>query len=180
MQKIMEQLHQDHVNLARLLNLLKQQLAILESGEEADLFLIIDIADYIRRYSDQVHHPREDQVYRVFSQCNPEATAMVAQLLEEHEILPGITQTFHDMLSSVINAETIVSRQELQDKISHFIDIQTAHMDREENTVFPLIHKTLQASDWQQLSDLTQDMEDPLFGRRVLDRYQNLYEQLAA
>lgn len=178
MHKIMTELHQDHINLARLLSLLDEQVAILAAGDDADLFLINDVADYIRRYSDQIHHPKEDEVYKVFRTCSDTASDLVETLLVEHQSLPNATLEFQKLLDGVINGDAIISRQELQDQIAQFIALEKAHINTEEAGLFPLINSTLQADHWAQVESDMLEHTDPLFGAQVLDRYKALYQLL--
>ncbi|MEN9503542.1 MAG: hypothetical protein RI964_2827 [Pseudomonadota bacterium] len=180
MHKIMTELHQDHVNLARLLTLLDQQVDILAAGDEADLLLITDIADYIRRYSDQIHHPKEDEVYKVFCDHSDAAANVVAALLTEHQHLPNATLEFQKLIDGVINGDAIISRQDLQDKIVQFIALEKAHINTEEASLFPLINNTLQADHWARVESDMLEHTDPLFGAKVLERYQTLYQLISS
>lgn len=175
MHKIMTDLHQDHVNLAKLLTLLEQQADLLATGGEADLLLMTDIADYIRRYSDQIHHPKEDTIYEVFSARSGAAEAVIAGLLLEHQDLPTITQAFQGLLDNVINDSAILSRQELQGKITAFIEAQKAHLNTEEAELFPLINSTLEAADWVAVEQSVEEHSDPLFGHQLMERYRNVH-----
>lgn len=175
MHKIMTDLHQDHVNLAKLLKLLEQQAGLLATGGDADLLLMTDIADYIRRYSDQIHHPKEDAIYRVFSARSDAAEAVVGALLAEHQDLPATTREFQGLLDNVINDSAILSRQELQDKITAFIDAQRAHLNTEEAELFPLINSTLDAADWGAVEQSVEEHSDPLFGHQLMERYRNVH-----
>jgi hemerythrin-like domain-containing protein len=176
MHKIMTELHQDHINLTRLLALLENQVAILAAGEDADLLLMTDIVDYIRRYSDQIHHPKEDEIFRVFSARSADAGEIVASLMDEHQALPVMAQEFQGLLDSLINDTAILSRQALQDKLTAFIAAQQEHLNIEETELFPLINNTLQDADWAAVEQGMQEHGDPLFGSHVLDRYRNLHK----
>lgn len=180
MHHIMTELHQDHINLARLLQLLQQQVTLLADGEDADLPLMSDIADYIRRYSDGVHHPKEDEIYKVLRLHEGAAGLAIDELLTEHQRLPDVTEEFQQLLDGVLNGDAIISRQGLQDKITAFIEHQYDHMNLEEAEVFPLIHNVLQAADWTVVEGNIEVAHDPLFGTHVADRYQTLYQYVSA
>lgn len=175
MHKILAGLHKDHVNLALLLDLLEEQVQLLEAGDDANLWLIIDIADYMARYSDNVHHPKEDKVYEVLSRCTHESSDAVKSLLEQHHQLPKDTLAFHELISGALYSGAIVLRADLVAQINEFIAKQKAHMNLEESTIFPLATKALKASDWAALEKSLLDKEDPLFGAKVTDRYEQLY-----
>ena len=52
--------HAEHVNFARLLNVLEQQLQAFHQDEHPDYALMLDICDYLQNFPDVYHHPRED------------------------------------------------------------------------------------------------------------------------
>ncbi|MEZ5476693.1 MAG: hypothetical protein R3E95_04120 [Thiolinea sp.] len=51
-------------------------------------------------------------------------------------------------------------------------------MNIEESSFFPLINRTLQDQDWAGLEQHILEAKDPLFGARVVERYQELAEAL--
>lgn len=175
MHKLMTELHQDHINLAKLLKLLEQQVETLAAGDDADLIMMSDIADYIRRYADHVHHPKEDEIYRVFQARSAESGGVVSALMVEHQHLPNVTLDFQRLLDGLINDSLILTRQELQDKITAFIEAQNAHLNTEEANLFPLINSTMQDADWAQVEQSMEEHVDPLFGSHILDRYRDLH-----
>ena len=178
MHRIMAELHQDHIHLSRLLNMLDRHVKVLSSNGDPDFHMMIDIVDYIRNYSDLFHHPKEDKVYAIFKLRSNEGINIVEGLLDEHQQIPTVTLEFQQLLDGALNGSIIVSRDELSDKISYFIDIQRKHLNTEEEKLFPLINKTLDASDWIELEDLVPVRSDPLFGEYVEECYENLYSTM--
>jgi len=63
--------HTEHVNFARLLDILKGQLAAFHRGESPNYALMGDILYYMRNFSDRVHHPREDVAYARLAERDP-------------------------------------------------------------------------------------------------------------
>lgn len=179
MHKILADLHQDHINLATLLTLLEEQVKYLAEGYDANLWLILDVADYIGRYSDYVHHPKEDKVYESLSQCTAEGSEAVTKLLAQHHQLPKDTLDFQALIKGALYDDAIVLRDDLVAQINEFIEAQKHHMNLEEGVVFPLVHKHLQANHWQALEKSILNDEDPLFGAKVVERYEQLYAVLS-
>jgi hemerythrin-like domain-containing protein len=177
MHTLLHELHKDHINLASLLNILTTQVDLLALGEEADLWLMADIADYIGRYADIVHHPREDEIYQVLARYEVEQDSLKI-LLTQHQTLPTITADFQNLLKQVLNDTAIISLAELATKIRDFIAIQKAHIDLEESIIFPLIQNTLTAADWKEIEQDLQVAVDPLFGVKALGRFDKLYNVL--
>lgn len=178
MNKIMTELHQDHIHLARVLCVLDKQLEKIKSDKEANLFLMVDILDYIQHYPDLVHHPKEDNVYEVFKELSSEGAEIIEALMIEHQQLPSISKSLHELLDGAANDIVFVSREELHDKIHDFSMLQKKHMNVEEEQLFPLINKIMTDADWAQVDTAMQSEHDPLFGANLEDCYQNLYQSI--
>jgi hemerythrin-like domain-containing protein len=150
----------------------------LMNDGDPDLTMMVDIAEYIRTYSDLFHHPKEDKVYEVFKKRTKKAADIVDSLLDDHQHIPGVTLDFQQLLTGAINGSSVVSRDDLSKKITHFIDIQRTHLNTEEKKLFPLINKMLKESDWAELEALVQNKSDPLFGTNVEETYECLYQTI--
>ena len=66
MYNIIDQLHLDHINVSKVLNLLTQQYEIMQTDEAPDYILISDILDYFHNYPDYIHHPKENAVFEEY------------------------------------------------------------------------------------------------------------------
>ena len=176
MHRIMAELHQDHIHLSRLLKMLVRHVKVLQDDGDPDFVMMIDIVEYIRNYSDFHHHPKEDQVYKVFKASSDQATHIVDGLLNEHQQIPKVTTAFQHLLDGALNGSIIISRNELSEKITNFIDIQMNHLNLEEERLFPLINEIMQESDWAEVEAQITKREDPLFGSQVEDSYKDLHQ----
>ncbi|HPE61766.1 MAG: hemerythrin domain-containing protein [Thiothrix sp.] len=167
MHTILAQLHQDHINLDRLLKRLEQETQVLMAGGAPDLHLMIEITDYIHEYSDRVHHPRENRVYaRLENYDNDQAIRQeLATLYQQHNDLPGLTGSFMHTLDHALHLDMAASRDQLGREIQAFIEAQRGHMNLEEGRVFPLIDHTLTQQDWDLLEVEDMTDADPLFGQ---------------
>jgi hemerythrin-like domain-containing protein len=55
--------HAEHVNFARLLDLLEAQVATFHRAERPNYDLMGNIVYYLRSFADRFHHPREDVAF---------------------------------------------------------------------------------------------------------------------
>ncbi len=60
---LLERLHRDHINLARLLDLLERELNEFYAGRESDFDLKVEMLEYIECYAELIHHPTEDRIF---------------------------------------------------------------------------------------------------------------------
>ena len=177
MAEIIRQLRQDHINIAKLLELLEAQIGSLDEGEIPDYLLMFDVMCYLRRYPDLFHHPREDLIFEKLKNRDASTCPIVDNLIEEHKALAAMGAQFFMSLQAVVN-ESIVSRETLVSEGRAYIAFQSSHMNREEDQVFPLASKVLCEEDWVEI-DMAMEMEaDPVFGGVEGGKYRALYKFL--
>ncbi len=180
MHNIMKGLQKDHQNLAQVLEIMELQLERIAEGDDAALALMFDASNYIQHYPDMIHHPKEDKVFEVFKYRSNEEAEALETLTQQHESLPATTIKFQSKLDEAINGLGFISRDDLVKNIQNFIDLEWEHMNLEESVVFPLIEKTLEDKDWKLLEELIEADTDPLFGDKVEETFENLYQSINA
>ena len=172
---MLEIIHNDHINMSRLLNVLRKKVGLLEKDEMVDFRLIKTIITYLRTYSDNYHHPMEDLIYAFYSKnCNI-SDGVSSRLLEEHKILKKATIELDELLTMIL-LDAIVPKEQFFEKLQHFVELQTAHIAYEEQEILPLIEKGLSPEDWSviKLQWSHKEYQDPLFGEEVSDQYRAL------
>lgn len=177
MSTIMSQLHLDHLNLSRLLEVLKDKLVCLREGERPDYQLILDVVTYIVDYADTYHHPLEDQIYDYATHQYPSSKQALLEVEAEHKQIRDNTREFQLLIESIL-LDSVVSMDVFNQRLEDFINQQYAHLNQEEGTVFPLLEKLMQDKDWLNLQVKLQTRNDPLFGDEVAEEYKRLYKSL--
>ena len=71
MAEVLDRLEQEHTNMAKPVDVLEHRLAVFAEAGTVDYDLILRIVDYFLDYPDQVHHPKEDLVYRKLRERAP-------------------------------------------------------------------------------------------------------------
>jgi hemerythrin-like domain-containing protein len=180
--EVLNRLHKEHADLARLLDILDRQLALFTAGKPADYDTIGAILQYCMEYPDAVHHPKEDLVYGRLRGRDPALAAEVGDLEEDHRGLAEMTRTLADLIERAL-AEEPVDRDQVRSLTGDFIRRYRHHIAREELHVFPAAKRILSEDDWIEIDGQLGDREDPLFGEVVADYFQSLrddIDQLAA
>jgi hemerythrin-like domain-containing protein len=177
MHALIAELHQDHVNLNRLLKLLERELASFRRDEPPDYYLLLDLVEYVESYPDLIHHPREDVIFRVYLEAYSEGEAEVRSLMTEHRVLAEQSHQLRHLVEQALNG-VVVSRATLEESLSEYLDSQRAHLDVEESKVLPLIDRSLQSTDWERIQAAMPVSSDPLFGGSVQKRYQSVFDQI--
>lgn len=179
MNRILQGLHEDHINMSKIAVLVAAELAELEDGAQPDYDLLEDVMSYVTAYPDTYHHPAEDVVFAQLRQAAPEAGRDIDALLAEHVELIATGRAFLETIRAV-QGEAVVTRAEFLASGRGYLELLTAHMNKEEAGLFPLAAERLGAADWEAIGTRVEAMEDPLFGPAVAADYQRLWQRITA
>lgn len=177
MKHLIESLHVDHRNLGTLLRLLETNLHALQSDDEPDYPLMLEIIEYVQSYADVFHHPREDLLFARVTERDSSVRKEVESLLEQHVQLKNSTRSLLDSLNAVLN-DAVVDKFLLMDTIHGYIESQREHIVLEESSIYPYIERLLTPEDINWLDKHHPVVTDPVFGDLVENRFQQLYKRI--
>ncbi len=178
MQKILEKLHREHVNLNWLLDLLTKQLDSFFAGDESDFDLKIELLEYLEHYAELSHHTTEDVMFEAAMQKTDKKRAVFERLLDQHQRLIQATRNFRKSLEGVVQGDVML-RDELETRGREFIALQRLHLNTEEQEIFPFLDKLFNKKEWKQIEARIPDVDDPVFGKRDPNRFRVLVRYLA-
>jgi hemerythrin-like domain-containing protein len=171
--------HADHLNFDRLLTYVDAELRRLHDGDEPDYALLLDIAYYMTRYADALHHPKEDIVFARMKAREPALGAAIDELGREHARLREMGETMVRELTDVLNG-TIEPRERVERAARAYVDAMRAHVHSEETTILPRAERLLSDRDWTQIDAAIASFDDPVFGSKEHDRYTRFRQQIDA
>ena len=172
-------IHNDHININRLLKILRNKIELLEKDEAIDFRIIKSIITYLRTYSDKYHHPREDLIWDYYIHNRVVPDDIASSLPREHKIIKNLTVELDELLGMIL-LDAIVPKEQCIEKLQNFVELQMAHIVYEEHDILPLIKDSFSAEDWSKIElqwqQLQQNKEysDPLFGDEVSEPYRKL------
>lgn len=178
MHYLLEELHRDHRNLEKILDLLASQLDHFLAGNESDFDLKIELLEYIEAYANQGHHPLENTIFVAAKPRVGERAELMDRLMMQHQVLGQLTRTFRNSLENIFQGG-VMSRDELELQGREFIALQRQHLALEEQEAFSVLDEVLQESDWAKIIAQSSDYDDPVFDKPDKIRYQTLFEYLS-
>jgi len=178
MSEVMQQLHQDHVRVARLMRWLEGQLDRFEAGERPDYERMCDTMHYLTHYTDLFHHPREDFIFEKLAAKEPALAEAVARLRDEHIELARLGERFYHTLENICE-DIILPRERVEAEGRAYIDTLYRHFNVEEGEIFPRALALLDGRHWAAVDRHLGFREDPLFGPEVEVQYAALYERIS-
>jgi hemerythrin-like domain-containing protein len=170
--------HAEHAYFNRLLDLLHRQVDVFPKGGEPNYMLMLDIISYLREYSDQYHHPREDVAFaRMAARC-PALELVFARLQQEHGVIAHAGETLRNHIEAVLGG-TIVPLAKIEAAAATYLVYYGNHIAKEEEDVLPRAAQVLAPEDWEAVRAAVPPAHDPLFGDHPEERYRQLRRQIA-
>ena len=170
--------HDEHAYFRRLLALLQQQVDVFHGGERPNYELMLDIVSYLREYSDQVHHPREDVAFARLAHKAPELALPLERLKQEHRVIANAGEALKELLAEILD-DAVVARADVEMAAATYLVYYDNHIAKEETDVIARAARTLTTEDWAAVRDAVPAVKDPLFGEAPEERYRKLRRQIA-
>ena len=170
--------HAEHVNFARLLDLLEAQVAAFHAGEQPDYDLMRDIVYYLRQYGDRCHHPCEDVVFARLVERAPNMRLPINRHLQEHRVIANAGDDLFGKLNEAA-ADIPIARAALEASAATYLVYYRHHLNVEEREVMPRAAELLTPEDWSAVAAALPGGPDPLFGKNVETRFDELRRQIA-
>lgn len=170
--------HEEHAYFRRLLALLQKEVDVFHGGERPNYELMLDIVTYLREYSDQVHHPREDVAFARLARKAPELALTLERLKQEHRVIANAGDALKALLAEILE-DAMVSRAEVEMAAATYLVYYDAHIAKEENDVIARAGRALAAEDWDAVKNAVPAVRDPVFGDAPEERYRKLRRQIA-
>jgi len=170
MQQVLANLHDDHLNITRILDYLAAQVELMERGENPEWDLMYDVMHYMTNYPDMYHHPKEDMIFARLRARTSEFDGHVGQLLQEHGDIYALGKHFREAIQEV-DGGIVMTCEEFAQIAKDYIKCQRDHLELEELVLFPLAQQYLDDADWQAVERAIRKQPDPLFGHMIQDEY---------
>ncbi len=170
-------LREEHGHLAKLLDIVDDQLAAFERGDSVDYEVFDLILDYCRAFPDRFHHPKEDLILERMRAKEPALAASFETIEGEHRMLAQETERFAEAVG-LIEQEAQMSREQFLDLGRAFSGAYRRHMAFEDEAFFPAAERALSDRDWSEIDAHLHRPDDPLFEEEADSQYQRLRDIL--
>ena len=175
--QVIDQLGRDHRNMRLLLDIVEAEMVGYRAGQSPDFELLQMIARYMLDYPDLIHHPKEDLVFARLVERDPEARAMLGDLIGDHRRLAQLSQRFAAALANA-SRDVELPRAWLAALLDEFLQAYREHMEAEERHFLPRAMARLTDTDWNEIDERIAAPADPVFGKRQVGSYLRLHERI--
>lgn len=172
-----EQIHRDHVNIAKILDLIEKEVERVRREQMPDLDLLQEAMRYMTNYSDLVHHRMEDSMFARLVEKEPSTAREVEVLRQEHETLAELSAGFLEIVKAAQSGE-FISRDEVVKRGAEYVAALRSHMDAEEVGLLKRAAASLSAEDLDEINAQYASTRDPLMEESLKEQYGALYRSL--
>lgn len=149
-----------------------------EGGAEPNFPLLRAILDYVVSYPDRWHHPKEDHfLFAAIRRRTHDADVLIADLEREHRIGYPMIEDLKHRLIDFQNGEPD-AREAFFDLAGRYVQLEWAHMRKEEDLLMPIAERVLDKTDWEEIDQAFRENDNPLFGIKPKDEAERLYQRI--
>ena len=177
MADLLEDLREDHRNMAIMLDLLSRQVEYIRDGEMPDYELLHDIMRYLTVYSDAVHHPKEDLLYAGMKAEQPDLATGLEKVEPEHLEIAQLGETLRNDIEAVVS-DGVVTRQRVIADTIQYVGTLRQHMAWEEEDLFPRAEELVDGEKAMFVDISHLDSLDPVFGPQREHSFANLLQSI--
>jgi branched-chain amino acid transport system ATP-binding protein len=180
MHRALQIIRDEHRSLSAVLHALRHvtdEYAI--KGGRPDFKLLWAMVDYIERFPERLHHPKEDEyLYRLLRLRAPDARATLDALSAEHVEGARKIARLREVLDHLEAGR--VNTRDFADLAKDYGDFHWRHMRVEEDAILPLAERALTAADWIEINAAFEANDDPLSGVDAKTSFDALFSRIVA
>lgn len=149
---------------------------------DPDFDTLRTMIDYIDRYPNRFHHPKEDwYLFRLLRFRAQDVGGLLDALEAEHRqntaLMEGMRRALERYASHPADQSALQTFREL---VRQYAEFHWSHMRLEEEQVFPLAEARLLPQDWDEINTAFRDNRDPLIGCEAKEQYQEMLRRITA
>jgi hemerythrin-like domain-containing protein len=173
-------LRHEHEVIMMVLEVAEREAGRIEEGKPVDGDKSSRIIEFLRHFVDRCHHAKEEKyLFPKMLERSPLAAAgPLAVMLGEHEEGRRLVRDLADGLPPACNGDR-AALKDFAAKLIAYADLLGAHIDKEDNVLFPLADKVLRPEDQKALAEAFEKMEAEELGEGVHEKYHHLAHELA-
>lgn len=174
-----ESLKDDHQVIIRMCGAIKGVAHKLESGAEVPVQVLGDIVDFIRNFADKCHHGKEEELLfeRIAERGIPKEGGPIMVMLMEHDEGRKFTQGMAEAYEAYSRGGQ-EARQAFARNGRGYADLLPAHIDKEDNILYPMADQVLTGQDQEDLTGKFEQVEHERMGPDRHEQYIALVDRL--
>ncbi|WP_020677665.1 hemerythrin domain-containing protein [Geopsychrobacter electrodiphilus] len=145
-ENVTQRLKDEHQLILRMIALVEQNTALVESGKFRNWQFYLDAVDFIRNYADHFHHAKEEDVLFVELVGNgmPAKSSPIEAMLMEHDQGRARVKGMEEAARKMLEGQS-GQAPALIEHARGYAELLRGHIDKEDNILYPLAERILPA-----------------------------------
>jgi hemerythrin-like domain-containing protein len=175
-----EILKHEHKIVLLVLEGAEREAKIIQEKNSVHAEKIESLVDFFRNFTDRCHHGKEEKHLFVKMQERgmPGDTGPIAVMLHEHQEGRKKVAAMAEALIPAKNNNTSAIAS-VKENLFAYIELLRAHIDKEDNILFPMADQLFTAQDKKELMEAFEKVEAEEMGEGVHEKYHQLAHDLA-
>jgi hemerythrin-like domain-containing protein len=171
-------LKDEHLAIASVLFGLRAAVRRIREGSTPDFRLLRALQDYIVRFPERCHHPKEERyLFATLAARCPQAEPLIAALDAEHAEGALLIAALGDALERYARAGDAAFDTFARD-VESYAEFHWRHMTKEEDVLLPLARRHLTVGDWELVATAFRENDNPLAGIGPKEEAESLYRRI--
>jgi hemerythrin-like domain-containing protein len=173
-------LRHEHKIVLMVLDAAEREAVRVEDGEPVDGERVGRMLAFSRDFVDRCHHAKEEKfLFPKMRERSPNAAAgPLSVMIGEHEEGRRRVRAIGEVLPPARDGDCEALRN-LAENLIAYAELLRAHIDKEDNVLFPLADKVLRAEDQAVMADAFEKVEAEELGGGVHEKYHQFAHELA-
>jgi hemerythrin-like domain-containing protein len=173
-------LRDEHALILEALDAIERKVTALEAGAAPDRAYFEKAVRFLRTFADQCHHGKEENLLfkTMVDRGFPRQGGPIAVMLHEHEIGRSFIRGLAEGAAAV--GTDPGAAKKIVENGRGYISLLRAHIDKENNVLFPMADNTLSPEDQQHLGHEFERFEAEETGAGVHEAMLKLLDELKA
>jgi hemerythrin-like domain-containing protein len=174
-----EILKHEHQVVLRVLEAAEREIASINKYGTIHVTLIREMADFFRGFVDRCHHTKEEKYLfaRMHQQGMPLTSGPLGVMLHDHEQGRARIRAICEALPEEGEPDGGAAAK-IADNLSAYVSLLRAHIDREDNVLYPMADRLLSHADQAALTTAFEKVEAEEMGEGVHEKYHEWVHKL--
>lgn len=171
---MLNQLRQDHANMARMLHVLQLKQKALAAGERPNFQLVREVTDYILDYMEGFAVPLERVCSERLQALVPETQELTNRLSRDYQDLRERLVRLSDDIDMIL-MDAVVPMDRFNEDFGAYLEAHRGYLRDERELLFPLLREHFSSDDMERLAQAL-----PAEAAAKLEQLQDAYPELYA
>jgi len=168
----------EHRTIKRVLRMLQQAAREIQNGKHYPPAMFEQAVDFLRTFADRCHHLKEQDI--LFQEMEkmgiPVQGGPLGVMLKEHDQGRALVKGMAEAIPGYRRGDAQATKT-LADNARSFANLLSAHIDKEDNILYPMANLHLENEDQESLLARFEAKEKEM-GEGVHERYRHVVEEL--